>query len=59
MLMKDQGYPWFRAACALAKRITEHDIAEIIGKEPIKEKLEYYTQDDTVSEIAKKYLHWL
>jgi HEAT repeat protein len=45
---EENPYPSFRAACALAKR-------GIITKDVIN-KLEFFVQDDNVSEIAKSYL---
>ena len=47
-------YPSFRAACALAIRCKEKRV-EKITKDVI-DKLELFVQDDSVSEIAKKYL---
>ncbi len=53
-LMGDEGYPGFRAACALAKRLDSPEIAQI--KDSIEGKLKDFIEDDDVSEIANEYL---
>ena len=54
-LMNDEGYPKFRAACALAKRINVLEISKMKGS--IKSILESFADDPDVFEIAKKYLN--
>lgn len=54
VLLEDKGYPGFRAACALAKRISQQEIQSL--KNLIIEKLENFIDDEGVSEIANKYL---
>lgn len=54
ILLEDEGYPGFRAACALAKRISQQEIKGL--KKLIAEKLKKFVDDEGVSEIANKYL---
>ncbi len=56
LLMGDESYPGFRAACALAKRISQEEIVAI--KDLIEEKLKLFVDDEDagVSEIAREYL---
>jgi len=56
-LMNDEGYPGFRAACALAKRISSPEI--VLIKDDIKANLKNFINDDDVSEIANEYLNIL
>ncbi|MFH1667644.1 MAG: hypothetical protein ABH884_01300 [Candidatus Komeilibacteria bacterium] len=56
-LMNDQGYPGFRAACALAKRVKTPSILEI--KSDIEQKLKKFVEDADVAEIANEYLRTL
>lgn len=53
----DEGYPGFRAACALAKRGNSPDIAAM--KKDIAAKLEKFVKDPDIPEIAEKYLEEL
>jgi len=52
---KENPYPSFRAACALAKRSTSHLLEKPLLSE-IKNKLEAFAEDEVVSDIAKSYL---
>lgn len=54
ILMSNAGYPWFRAACALAKRRHQQEI--IASKDSIKRKLMDFIEDPDVWEIADKYI---
>jgi len=53
-LMKDEEYSGFRAACALAKRISQPEIQGF--KNLIRQKLEVFAKDEGVCEIANEYL---
>ncbi len=53
-LMENEGYPGFRAACALTKRLNLPIVFSIKNK--IKEKLESFIEDPDVMEIANEYL---
>ncbi len=54
LMMTDESYPGFRAACALAKRVDQEMIQPTRGD--IKEKLGKFLSDPDVAEIARKYL---
>lgn len=53
-LMEEEGYPGFRAACALAKRIVRHELPGL--KNLVTDKLKEFTEDESVSDIANEYL---
>ena len=52
--MDDEGYPGFRAACALAKRLVQVEIAGQV--ERIRAKLIIFSEDEAVAKIAQEYL---
>jgi hypothetical protein len=57
VMLENNDYSGFRAACALAKRFKEEPIKPFLEK--IKEKLEVFIDDPDVSEIARKYLEMI
>ncbi|MBI4599967.1 hypothetical protein HY732_03520 [Candidatus Uhrbacteria bacterium] len=52
-LMSDESYPGFRAACALAKRTNQPEILAM--RDSIREKIRFFIDDASVSEVANKY----
>ncbi len=57
LMNKDEGFPGFRAACALAKRIGRQNVGDM--EDAIKEVLRRFADDDDVSKIARGYLQAL